>query len=158
MFNSKKIAGFFLFFTIMGSAVIAQTPQMPQQQQQQKVEVTDSELSKFANAFQQIQMISQQAQQEMTQVVQEEGMDIQRFNEIHQASINPEMEVEVTEEEKKQHQNITAEIEKMQSTFQGQMEKAIADQDLTIEKYEEIINGLQADPELQERLRKAMEG
>lgn len=158
MFNSRKIAGFFLVLSIMGSAVIAQTPQMPQQQQQQKVEVTDSELSKFANAFQQIQTISQQAQQEMTQVVQEEGMDIQRFNEIHQASINPEMEVEVSEEEQTQHQNITAEIEKMQTTFQGQMEKAIADQDLTIEKYEEIINGLQADPELQERLRKAMEG
>lgn len=159
MFKSKTLAGFFFFFSVLGtSAVIAQTPQMPQQQQQQQVEVSDAELDKFANAFQQIQMISQQAQQEMTTVIQEEGMDIQRFNEIYQASMSPEVEVEVTPEEEKQHEAITAKIEEMQSTFQGQMEKAIADQDLTVEKYEQIIQGLQTDPELQERLRAALQG
>lgn len=159
MFRSKKLAGFFLFLTVMGStAAFAQTPQLPQQQQQQKVEVSDAELKKFANAFQGIRMVNQEAQQEMSQVIQEEGMEIQRFNEIYQATLNPEVAVEATEEEKKQHEKISSKLEGMQGEFQGKMEKIITDEGLTIERYEQIAMGLQADPELQERLRAVFEG
>lgn len=160
MFKSTKIAGFFLIFTVLGSAAAsAQTQQLPQQQQQQqKVEVSDSELSEFANAFQGMRMINQEAQQEMTQVVQEEGMEIERFSEIHEASLNPEVEVEASEEEKEQHQKIASELEKIQGTFQAKVEKVITEQGLSLERYEQIAMGLQNDPELQERLMKIFEG
>lgn len=159
MFKSTKIAAFFLFFTILGStAVFAQTTQQMPQQQQQKVEVSDAELSKFANAFQQVRMMGQQVQQEMMTTVQEEGMDIQRFNEIQQAAMNPEAEVTATEEEKKKHQDIVSELEEIQTGFQQQLEKVITDQGLTMQRYEQIAMGLQNDPELQERLKKVFEG
>ena len=93
----------------------------------------------------------------MAAVVQEEGMDIQRFNEIYQASQDPQMEVDATEEEKQQHENIVAEVEKLQVTVQQEMEEAIAAQGLTVEEYESIIMGLQTDTALQERLRTAMQ-
>ncbi len=158
MFRSKRLAGFFLFLTVIGStAAFAQTPQLPQQQQQQKVEVSDAELNKFANAFQGIRMVNQEAQEEMTQVIQEEGMEIQRFNEIYQASVNPQMEVEATGEEQKQFEAISSELEGMQGAFQQKMEKIITDEGLAIERYEQIAMGLQADPELQERLRAVFE-
>lgn len=159
MLKSKKIASFLIAFTVLGSfATFAQTQEIPQQQQQQKVEVSDGELGKFANAFQGIRMINQEAQQEMAEVVQAGGMEIQRFNEIHEASLNPQVEVEATEEEKEQHQEIAGEIEELQVSFQGKMEKVIADADLTVERYQEIATGLQTDPELQERLRAVFEG
>lgn len=159
MFRSKKLAGFLLTVTMIGgSTVFAQTPQLPQQQQQQKVEVTDAELSKFAEAFQGIRVIGQQSQQEMLQVVQKEGMDVQRFNEIHQATLNPEMEVEATTEEKEQHKNIISELEVMQTSMQQQMEKVITDSGLSLERYEQIAMGLQSDRELQERLQKVLQG
>lgn len=161
MLKMTKIASFFFLFSVMGTfAVSAQTPQLPQQQQQQqqKVEVSDSELSKFANAFQAIRMINQEAQQEMMQTVQEGGMEIQKFNEIHQAAMDPAVEVEVSAEEQKKHQEITSELEKMQITFQEQMEEVIEEQDLTIQRYEQIAMGLQSDPELQERLKAVFEG
>lgn len=158
MFRSKKLATFLLFFAVMGStAVFAQTPQLPQQQQQ-KVEVSDAELAKFAKAFQGIRMVSQQAQQEMVKTVQDEGMDIQRFNEIHQASLNPEAEVKATEEEKEQHKEIISELETLQLSFQEKMEKLITEEGLSLERYEQIAMGLQADPELQERLKKELQG
>lgn len=158
MLKMTKIASFFFLFSVMGTfAVSAQTPQMPQPQQQ-KVEVSDSELSKFANAFQAIRMINQEAQQEMMQTVQEAGMDIQKFNEIHQAAMDPAVEVEVSAEEQKKHQEITSDLEKMQVTFQEQMEEVIEEQDLTIQRYEQIAMGLQNDPELQERLKAVFEG
>ncbi len=159
MFRSKKLAGFLLTVTMLGgTAVFAQTPQLPQQQQQQKVEVTDAELDKFAKAFQGIQVIGQQSQQEMMQVVQEEGMEVERFNQIHQATLNPQVEVEATTEEKEQHQNIVSELEVMQASMQKQMEKAIIASGLTLERYEQIGMGLQADRELQQRLQKVLQG
>lgn len=160
MLKLKKVASFLFFFTVMGTfASFAQTPQLPQQQQQQpKVEVSDSELTKFANAFQGIRMVNQEAQQEMMQVVEEGGMDVQKFNEIHQASMDPAVEVEASEAELKKHQEITSELEEMQGTFQAKMEKVITDADLTLERYEQIAMGLQSDPELQERLRAVFQG
>lgn len=161
MFNSRKIAAFFLFFTVLGStAIFAQNPQLPQPQQQQQpaVEVNDDELAKFANAFQVIRTINMEAQQEMAGVVEKEGMDIQRFNEIYEASLNPEAEVTATKEEQKQQENIITALESMQVTYQEKMEEAIAEQGLSAERYEEIAIGLQYDPSLQERLVKILEG
>ena len=107
MFNSKKMNGFLLTLALFGSLTIfAQNPQLPQQSTQQQVEVSDAELEKFATAFQQVRVITMEAQQEMAGVVANEGMEIQRFNEIHTAALDPEVEVTATEEEKKQHQKI----------------------------------------------------
>ena len=154
MFNSKKIAGFFLSLSILGSAaVFSQTPQLPQQQQQ-PVEVSDAELGKFATAFQQVRLITMEAQENMSGVVTNEGMEIQRFNEIHEATLNPEVEVTATDEEKKQHQKIISGLETIQAGVQSKLEKAVQDQGINPARYEQIAMGLQNDPELQERLKK----
>jgi hypothetical protein len=158
MFNSKKIAGFLLSLSIFGSAAtFAQTPQLPQQQQQQEVEVSDAELEKFATAFQQVRVITMEAQQEMAGVVTNEGMEIQRFNEIHEATLNPEAEVTATEEEKKKHQKIISNLETIQAGVQVKLEKAVQEQGITPARYEQIAMVLQNDPELQERIKKIFE-
>ncbi|MGM0392232.1 MAG: DUF4168 domain-containing protein [Bacteroidota bacterium] len=156
MFNSKKITGLFFSLSILGSAaVFSQTPQLPQQQQQQQtVEVSDAELEKFATAFQQVRAITMEAQKEMSGVVTKEGMEIQRFNEIHKATLDPEVEVTATEEEKKQHQKIISNLETIQAGVQTKMEKAVQDQGINPTRYEQIAMVLQNDPELQERLKK----
>ena len=158
MIKVNKLVGLVMFFVMLGStAVFAQ--QLPQpQQQQQATEVTDAELTKFVAALQGIQMVSQQAQQEMIQVVQEEGMEIPRFNEIHQATIDPEVEVEATEEEKIAHKNIISELETMQAGVQQKMEKLITDQGLSLERYEQIAMSLQNDTQLQQRIQQMIQG
>lgn len=160
MFRSKKLASFLLTVTMMGSAaVFAQTSQLPQQQQQQpQVEVTDAELNKFAKAFQGIRVIGQQSQQEMVKVVQGEGMKVERFSKIHEATLNPKMEVEATEEEKAQHKKIISKLEMMQGSMQEQMEKTITEAGLSLERYEQIAMGLQSDLELQQRLQAILQG
>ncbi len=156
MFSSKKFAGFLLSLSILGStAAIAQTPQLPQQQQ--KVDVSDVELEKFATAFQQVRSITMEAQQEMAGVVTNEGLEIQRFNEIHESTLNPEAEVAATAEEKKKHQKIVANLETMQAGVQVKLEKAVQDQGITPARYEQIAMALQNDPELQERVKKIFE-
>lgn len=152
-FKTKAIAGFFFFLTIGTSAVFAQIGQDPAQQNQVQIEVSDAELDKFAQAFQRIRMINQEAQKKLTEVVQEGGMEIQRFNKIHQAKMDPAVEVNASDEEEKQYSDISSEIEKIQMSFQTRMEEVIKEQGLPIEKYQQIATQLQTDPELQERLR-----
>ncbi|MCC8361162.1 DUF4168 domain-containing protein [Salinimicrobium sediminilitoris] len=158
MIRSNKMAGMIMFFMMLGStAVFAQTPQMPQQEQQQ-TEVTDAELTKFVEALKGVQMVTQQAQQKMMQMVQEEGMEIPRFNEIHQASVDPKVEVEATSEEKATHKKIIGELETMQAGIQEQLESLIKDQGLSLERYEQIAMRLQSDTQLQQRIQQMIQG
>ncbi|PKD20881.1 hypothetical protein APR41_12650 [Salegentibacter salinarum] len=160
MIKSKKIAGLLFAFALLGSAsVFAQTQQLPQQQQQAvEVDVSDEELSKFADAYQKIRMVNQQAQQEMAKKVEDSGFDIQRFNEIHQASLDPNTEVDATEEEMTKHKEVVTEIEGMQGEFQKEMESAISEEGLDVARYEKIAMALQTDTELQQRLQQLMQG
>lgn len=132
--------------------MFAQVNQNQQTQTQQK-EISQEELESFAQAFQAMRMLNQQVQQELAGLVEDEGMEIKRFNEIHQATVDPQQEAEATREEQKQYEAITSEIQKRQASFQGKMEKLVTDEDMTLKRYEEIATRLQNDPELQERLR-----
>ncbi|MDN3594765.1 DUF4168 domain-containing protein [Zunongwangia endophytica] len=158
MLKSKKIAGLlFAFALTAGTAAVAQTPTTQQQQQTVDVDVSDAELSKFAKAYQGLRMMNQQVNQKMMKTVQDGGMDVQRFNEIHQASQDPNKEVEATDEELDQHATILTEIESMQGDFQKKMETTIKDQGLTVERYQKLAMALQSDQELQSRLQKMMQ-
>lgn len=143
-FKMQKFFGVLLFVVFSTTAGMAQVEQR---------EVTDDELSKFADTFQKMRMMNQEAQVKMTEVVTDEDMEIKRFNEIHQATLDPAVEVTVTEEEQEKYDNIVSEIEEMQVEFQEKMEETIRDGGLTVQRYQEIVTDLERDPELQERLR-----
>ncbi|UZH54203.1 DUF4168 domain-containing protein [Salinimicrobium tongyeongense] len=158
MIKVNKLAGALMFFLIMGStAAFAQEQQAPAQQEQ-SAEVSDAELTKFVQALQGVQQVAMEAQQKMMQLVQDEGMDFARFNEIHQASVNPEAEVEATSEEKETHKKIIAEFESMQEGLQQQLEEHIKKQGLTMERYEQIAMQVQTDMQLQQRIQQMIQG
>lgn len=148
-FRTKKFAGFLLFFVFTASALVAQVNQ---------TKVTDAELNKFATVFQQMRMMDQEIQRKMMQVVEAEEMDIQRFNKLYKANMDPAVDANPSKEEQEKYDNIIAEIEKMQVTFQKKMEKTIGESGLTVERYQQIATTLQTDPELQERLKNALKG
>jgi hypothetical protein len=159
MIKLRKIASLLFAFALVSSAgAFAQTQPMPQQQQQKvEVDVSDSELAKFADAYQKIRMVNQKAQQEMVKKVEDGGFDVQRFNKIHQASLDPNTEADATEEEMNKHKEVVAEIEGMQGKFQKEMEEAISTEGLDVSRYEKIAMALQTDTELQQRLQKLMQ-
>lgn len=146
-FRTKKFAGFLLFFVFTATALMAQVNQ---------TKVTDTELNQFASVFQQMRMMDQEIQQKMMQVVEAEEMDIQRFNKLYKANMDPAVDAKPSKEEQQKYENIIAEIEKMQVVFQEKMEKTIGDSGLTVERYQQIATILQTNPELQERLKKAL--
>lgn len=147
MILRKRIAAMLMFLVLSTTAVMAQAGQ---------TKVTDAELSKFAETFQQMRMMNQKAQMQMAQAVQDENLDVQRFNQIHKAELDPAVESDATKEEKEKYKNVISKIEKMQVSFESDMEKMIQDSGLTVERYQEIATNLQTNPELQERLKEEL--
>ncbi|MCR9183015.1 MAG: DUF4168 domain-containing protein [Flavobacteriaceae bacterium] len=121
--------------------------------------VSDTELTNFANAYTEIQMVNEKAQSEMVKVIENSGMEIQTFNMMYQASQNPnaQIPVKVSDEDNKLYDEVIVEIEKLQPVFQKEMEMAIADNNLSIERYQQVVSMLQTDQELQQKLQAKMQ-
>lgn len=143
------------------TAVQAQVNQVPaqmQQQQQATPDISDKELQKFANAFQEVQVENQKIQQKMIAEIQEEGMEVQRFSEIQQAQQNPNQEVEMTAEEEKAIENLMPKLQTIQQESQTVMQEKIKSAGLTMNRYQEIAQMIQQSPELQQKLQSMMQG
>jgi hypothetical protein len=121
-------------------------------QELQQKPVTDAEIKSFAAVFTEIQVINQEAQQTMVDAITEEGMEIQRFTEIHQAMQMPDQQIDLSDDELQKFENANGEIEKIQAQSQQKMEKVIVDEGLTLNRYQEIGAALQNDPELQRKV------
>lgn len=141
---------------LVGPSLIAQVAPQQQMQQQTQTSVSDAELTKFAGAYQEIQVENQKIQQEMVTVIQGEGLEVQRFNEIHQANMTPESEVEVSNEEETKYEKVIEKMEAKQTAFNEKIEAVIEDQGLTLNRYQEIGMALQSDQALQQKLQSKM--
>lgn len=133
------------FFMMIGSATLtAQT------------EVSDEEVEQFAVTFQKMRMINQEAQKQLSEAITKEGMEIARFNEIHQAQMDPKTEAKLTDEEEEKYKKILTELNEMQTEFRNEIEELIEEGGLSVKRYEEIGNQLESDPALQERIREEL--
>ena len=134
----------FMAILIGCSSVFAQTPQQEP--------VTDEEVKLFATVYKEMQVINQGAQQTMMAAIEDEGLEIQRFNEIFQARQMPGQQVALAEDELEKFENATKEIEKIQEKIQLQMEGKIVKLGLTPERYQEIGMQIQSSPALQSKI------
>lgn len=121
--------------------------------------VSDTELTKFANAYTDIQLVNEKAQNEMTSLIENSGMEIATFNVLYQSSQNPNTPTpaEVSKEDTKKFEAVVVEIEKLQPKFQKEMEAAVIKNDMTIERYQQVVTQLQTDPELQQKLQQKLQ-
>ncbi|WP_310994333.1 DUF4168 domain-containing protein [Aequorivita marina] len=142
MFKSVKIKSVFLFVAMMGTFGLFA----------QETTVSDAELTQFANAYQEMQMQNQQAQQQMVKIIEDEGMDVQRFSTIQQASMDPNQEVDATVAEMKMHGNAIAKMEKLQPELEKKASEKIAATGLSMERFEALAAQIQQDQALQQRL------
>ncbi|WP_051947482.1 DUF4168 domain-containing protein [Muricauda sp. MAR_2010_75] len=124
---------------------------------QEQVEVTDAELNKIASAFQDIQKVNMEAQEKVMEMVKNNGFQVERFNEMYQASASPEKTVDATDDEKKRFGKLISEIQELQVGFTEQIEEIISNEGMSIERYQAIAMALQTDSELQGRLKNKLE-
>lgn len=143
---SKKIKTLLVCFLMIGGTALAQITE------QQKITISDDELGKFASIFQGIQLINTQGQQDMMKVIEANGFEVNRFNELYEASQTDKKEANITVEEKEKFGTVMNEIQKKQAGLQKQMEDVITKEGLTLDRYQQVATALQTNTELQQRL------
>ncbi len=116
-------------------------------------EVTDSELASFAEVFQEVQGISKQSQDKMVKAIEDEGLELQRYNAIGKAQQSGDKDIEVTEEEIEKLHAINSKLVKINSETSEIVEKKLGDNNLTSERYQEILQSVQKDEKLKIKLR-----
>lgn len=136
------------------ATVFAQQQQMPPQPEPlSPEEVTDEQLKMVASVSQAAQGIQQEADQKMKGIVEDEGMEYTRFQQIMMAQQNPQMagQLDLTEEEQQTLQKLQPELQKVNNQARDQYMSAIEEQGLTPQKFQQIALSIQTHDEVAQR-------
>ncbi len=146
----KKTVPFVLGILLMAGSAFAQGQQM---QNAQADTVSDKELKKFADAAQELQSIQQNVQSEVQEMVKEEDMEFQRFQQIMMSKQNPQMakQVNATDEEEAIIEEMQPKLQKIQQKAQKKQMSVIQDNGLTPQRFQQIAQAVQSDPAMMKR-------
>lgn len=142
MFKSVKIKSLFLFVAILGSFSLSA----------QESDVSDTELSQFADAYVKVQMQNQVAQQEMMAIIEDKGLEVERFGAIQEAAMDPEKKSDATADEMKKHASAISKMEKLQPELEKKAINEIESTGISIDRYKTLASAIQKERSLQERL------
>lgn len=145
------IAGL-LFVPLTGQA---QEP-LPQEQQINE-DFSEGELKQFIEANKVVADIQMTTQEKMATAIEEEGLDINKFNEILTSHQNPNAETQATEEEMNQFDAAVGKVMQIQQDMQMEVQEAIENQGMSIQKYDEILIAYQQSPKVQQNVNRLLE-
>jgi hypothetical protein len=134
--------------------------QMQGQMQQPDIntEVSDDELDQFLDASAKAQQVQMGFQQQMISIVEDEGIEVETYIQIAeglQMGQNEE-DLNVSEEDMEKFNRASSSIEEVGQEMDSQLETAIEEEGMSIERFQEINMAVQQDPGLQQRLQEKM--
>lgn len=134
------------------------TPHTPTQETPQ-IQVSPEELQKFVNSVKQLQLTYHQFQTSMVQAVEEEGLTQERFTEIYLAQQNSaaQPETEITQKEKQDFEKAFAKVEQIQLENQSQMKQIVEQEDLEVQRFNQIFAATLQDSTLQQQVRQMLQ-
>lgn len=121
-------------------------------------EVSSEEIEKFANAISQIQTIQTDYQTRIIQAIEQQGLTQERFIQIQQAQLNPEVqpEPEVSSEEMDDFDQANTKVDSLSQEAKSKMQEAVRAEGLELERFNEIFASLQGNPELQQEVQRIL--
>lgn len=150
--NSMVCGAFALVFAVASaSTAVAQEPvqQAPLQTQELNEDFQEEELDCFLNASSKINEIQMEAQGEMMKIVEDEGLSVEKFNEIAQAQQAPDSSATQPDpKEVEAFQKAAEKITGMQQTVEGKMVEAVEAEGLEVETYMQIAQAYQQSPKV----------
>ena len=154
-----------MFTTEMPAFAQQQAPQpgQPMSPQENSMEVDDEEIQRFANAFEAVQSIQEESREEMAQAVQQQGLTIKEYNELfRQQQGNADGESQMSqsnysEEKRRQFEQADARIDQIEQETQSEIEQAITQEGLEVERFEQLWIAVRQDPELQQRVQNELQ-
>ncbi len=155
MLLKRKIASVSLFVMgmfVMGGTIFAQQQMMPQQQQQQQKEYSAEEIDLFAETVVKVLPLQQEAEQKMVKEIEDQGMELDQFNQIArqmQQGVEPEG---VKEEDMQTFQTISEEIQSVQMESQQEINEVITEAGISPAMYQEMIAAYSSNPEIKQKV------
>ena len=124
--------------------------------------VSDEELTQFATVLLSLQSLQAEYREQAATIVQEQGFSLERFDQILGLLRSPQSPEnadvpDVTPEESLQFEQVLVQLGAMQDTIQMQMQQAILDEGLALERFQEIATVVNNDQTLEDRVRQIME-
>ena len=149
-----------LLLMMAGVAVAQQTQPQPQNETQQQVQqnFSDEELEKFADVYVQVVEIQQENEAEMIKAIEDENLDVNRFQEILQAQQQQQgaTELNATAEEMASFNNAAQKIMTVQKEVEAEM-KQVIEKDLGLDTYQQIVVAYQQSPEVQQKVNQLLQ-
>lgn len=121
--------------------------------------VSPDELKKFAVATKQLLTIVNATESQMVQAVQKQGLTEARFNEIYQSKKNPQAKpaAQITPKEEESYKQAVSQLTQIQKDAQVKMDKAVQEQGLPMDRFNQIFAAVQKDPQLRQEVRKMIQ-
>lgn len=115
--------------------------------------VSQQELRTIAQITDSIEVISQNVQQKIKNLVEQEGMDYERFQKIMMSQQNQQMaqKVEMTPEEEKTIQKLQPKIMSLTQDVQMQSMQIVQNSGMSMQRFQQIFRTIQMSPELAKR-------
>ncbi|WP_439881870.1 DUF4168 domain-containing protein [Pontibacter sp. MBLB2868] len=140
---------------IFGQTAFAQgTATPPAQEQQDALKFSDAELKKFIEVNGTVTELQKEGRQAMVSAIKDANLTVDRFNALAKAHRQDQLK-EVAENKEEIDAFIAAakSLAEVQPETKKKIESAIEEADLTVEKYESIMEAFQEDPAVETRIK-----
>jgi hypothetical protein len=142
---------------IFSAPVYAQTQPVQNNELQETIEdadeYSDEEVQKFVQAAEQVSSIMQHSESEMIRAINDQNLDIEKFNEIMAAQQGMvDGGIEVTPEELDAFSSAASKIIEIQEEMREEMQRAIAAQGMDTDKFQQMVIAYQRNPEFQNKI------
>jgi uncharacterized iron-regulated protein len=114
---------------------------------------TDQELEQFVKAVSEVMVIQEESQTEMMNAIEENNITVERFNEmLMEGQAQGQENIEASEEELLAFTNSMNEVQTLQMQMQEKMMKAITDNGLDINQYQNIMQSYEVNEEVKNKV------
>lgn len=124
------------------------------------IDVSDAELEKFVEVSSTVQEIQMESQMEMVAIVEEEGLEVETYNQIAEVRHlgEDEDQLNVSTEDMEKFESASESIAVIEQDLENKMEAAMEEEGMEMQRFMAINTALQQDPSLQQRVREMMTG
>ncbi len=114
---------------------------------------TDEELKQFVKAVSEVLVIQEESQTQMSNAIVENDLTVDRFNEmLMQGQAQGEENIEATEEEMLAFTTAMNEVQELQMQMQEKMMKAITDNGLEVNQYQNMMKSYEVNEEVKTKV------
>ena len=137
--------------SLMPAAVSGQDP-APQPSAEMREDFSDEELKSFLKANEQVMAIQTEAEQKMIKAIEDEGLTLDRFNEILEQQRDPQRGGETSAEELRSFNKAAELILQENARVEKEMTTSIEQQGIDIDTYKQIMVAYQQNAAIQNRV------